>query len=542
MYVDKGVLVASASARRRVVVVGSSGGSTVQFPAPVEFLEALSQQLARISQGAAVVAAQFVCCEVALDDATPRSPASLWIVDASVSPEPKCVLRAELVAVNRRARELDAALARSVPGFDAVVALSADARAGGANGDVLRAAGAAGLPVAGTGGSGLSVAAQQYGCRLCGNAGGSVATSNRTKAIGIAASLAGAWHEHYTPATFDAKTAPHLRTVVNELLPALVGVAVVRRFVSLDTGLAAPAVGAFSAIRYAGGDLGPVAALAGGILGALCAGSPAAALLASIAYAFAAPHALALCARGRAPATAANFVVAGGLPVVLGGLWWLLLVGPVAWLTSVGRRIIRRLLGNAILNAAAAAGVQYGARRGWYHVYILPLICLEHERGDLACLGALDALALVCVGCGACAAQLAQPRPRPTKREADADQALALRGLLVGGICGDYVEACHPFLARDPILDGATYAGSVLAALVSAGSASSAYLPVPLSFLAAERPGRFLFGVVVAFGVPFAAGCVSNMKAARENPAGVVRRGSASAAAGVAAGIESKTH
>ena len=140
MYVDKGVLVASASARRRVVVVGSSGGSTVQFPAPVEFLEALSQQLARISQGAAVVAAQFVCCEVALDDATPRSPASLWIVDASVSPEPKCVLRAELVAVNRRARELDAALARSVPGFDAVVALSADARAGGANGDVLRAA------------------------------------------------------------------------------------------------------------------------------------------------------------------------------------------------------------------------------------------------------------------------------------------------------------------------------------------------------------------------------------------------------------------
>lgn len=542
MYVEKGVLVANASARRRVVVVGSSGGSTVQFASPIEFLEALSQQLARVSQGAAVVAAQFVCCEVALDDATPRSPASLWIVDASVSPEPKCVLRAELVAVNRRARELDAALARSVPGFDAVVAISADARAGGANGDVLRAAGTAGLPVAGTGGSGLSVAAQQYGCQLCGNAGGSVATSNRTKAIGVAASLAGAWNEHYTPATFDVKTAPHLRTVVNELLPALVGIAVVRRFVTVDAGLAAPAVGAFAAVRYAGGDLGPVAALAGGILGAFCAGSPFSTLLAAIAYAFSAPHALALCARDRAPATAANFVVAGGLPVVLGGLCWLFLVGPASWLTALLRSIIRRVLGNALLNGLAAAGVQYGARRGWYHMYMLPLICLEHERGDLACFGALDALVLVCVGCGACAAQLAQPRPRPTRRESDADRALALRGLLVGGLCGDYVEACHPFLARDPILDGATYAGSVLAALVSAGSASSAYLPVPLSFLAAERPGKFLFGAVVAFGVPFAAGCASNMKAVREQPGGVERRGSVSAGAGVARSADPKTH
>ena len=81
MYVDKGVLVASASARRRVVVVGSSGGSTVQFPAPVEFLEALSsaigahqprrRQSSRRSSSAA---------SLAWDDATPRSPASLWIV------------------------------------------------------------------------------------------------------------------------------------------------------------------------------------------------------------------------------------------------------------------------------------------------------------------------------------------------------------------------------------------------------------------------------------------------------------------------------
>ena len=190
------------------------------------------------------------------------------------------------------------------------------------------------------------------------------------------------------------------------------------------------------------------------------------------------------------------------------------------------------LLANAILNAAAAAGVQYGARRGWYHIYILPLICLEHERGELACLGGAR-----CISIGLRRLRRVRGAIRPAaaaahEARADADQALALRGLLVGGCCGDYVEACHPFLARDPILDGATYAGSVLAALVSAGSASSGLFAraavVPRGGAAA---GRFLAGVFVAFGVPFAAGCVSNMKAARENPAGVARRGSASAAA-----------
>ena len=223
--------------------------------------------------------------------------------------------------------------------------------------------------------------------------------------------------------------------------------------------------------------------------------------------------------------------MAGGLPVVLGGLWWLLLGRARGVAHLIRETYHKEAPRERDLKWAAAAGVPYGARRGWYHIYILPLICLEHERGELACLGALDALALVCVGCGACAAQLAQPRPRPTKREADADQALALRGLLVGGCCGDYVEACHPFLARDPILDGATYAGSVLAALVSAGSASSAYLPVPLSFLAAERPGRFLVRRVCGVWRALRRGlCVEHEGGARESR-GVVRRGSASSAA-----------
>ena len=70
-------------------------------------------------------------------------------------------------------------------------------------------------------------------------------------------------------------------------------------------------------------------------------------------------------------------------------------------------------------------------------------------------MGSLDALALVAVGCGACAAQLAAPRPRDAAGM-EADYTLALRGFLVNLLCGDLVEACHPFLARDRFLDYAT--------------------------------------------------------------------------------------
>jgi len=38
----------------------------------------------------------------------------------------------------------------------------------------------------------------------------------------------------------------------------------------------------------------------------------------------------------------------------------------------------------------------------------------------------------------------------------EADYTLALRGFLVNLLCGDLVEACHPFLARDRFLDYAT--------------------------------------------------------------------------------------
>ena len=530
---NNGVLLANPVSRRRVAVVGSSGGSAVLFGTPHELLEALEGELALVSNGACVVAAQLVCCEAPLDGAHARSPASLWIVDASVSAEPQCLLRSDLRAVNERARELDAALAKTVPTLDGVVAVSADARLGGANCGALLAAGASGVPVAGSGGSSLAVAAADHGCRLAGNAGGSVATSARTKAIGVAASLAGCWGEAYAPASFLGKEAPPWRSVAAELLPAFVCAAVLAKFRVLPDSarLLAPAAGAFVATKYAR-DLGAVACLGGALLGALCGGSPAAAALGAVAYAVLAPHMLALASRFRAPGTLATFLVAGALPAGLGVAFWVA-VAPVAdACAAAARAAVARALGQPLLNAAAAVALQHGARRGWYHAYFLPAILLEHEALAMSAVGALDVLALCCVGAGACAAQLAVPRgpsprqapppkgnpegspapPAPPPPRAGADGDLALRGLLVNLCCGDYVEACHPFLARDRALDVAAYAASGLAGLAGAGARSSAYLPLPLSLFVADEPGAFAAAALVALAGPFVVGCASNAK------------------------------
>ena len=84
MHVNNGVLLATPVSRRRVAVVGSSGGSGVLFQTPDELLAALDRELGRVSGGACVVAAQVVCCEHPLDSARPTSGAHwqprLWIV------------------------------------------------------------------------------------------------------------------------------------------------------------------------------------------------------------------------------------------------------------------------------------------------------------------------------------------------------------------------------------------------------------------------------------------------------------------------------
>lgn len=480
-----------------------------------------------------------------------------------------------------------------------VVAISADARHSGANAAVLKAAGAHKKPVAGTGGTSLSLAAAMYGCELAGNAGGSVATTPRTKAIGIAASLAGAWNELYVPASSSVSSTPW-RSVVNECIPALVCIACARNAAEslvfpsisdlLGSGkLVAPAVGALAATRRS--DLGSIATLAGALLGSFCRGSSCCALVAGgFVFPLLAPQVLAACARYGLPATSSNMAVGGVVPVLLGAVCHGALAPLLVEVADFARWLIHTSLSWWLASAAVGIAINYGSRKDWYHAYFLPLIALEHERGEMSAIGALDCLCLCVIGAGACAAQLVVPRSvssftRPPElhnyepqfaeqgtrlvqrqthaadsssgvgsqpassddrstfahgevqlksnphasrgpRQAttippgrqdqataslDTDAMLARRGFCINLFCGDYIEACHPFLERDPTLDWAVYLTSFLVGGLAAGCLSSAYLPLPLSIAFSNEGGRLMVAAIVAFCLPFIVGAVSGV-------------------------------
>jgi len=538
--------------------------------------------------------------------------------------QPQCVLQGELRTVNERARALDYKLAEMIPKVDGtwsaldirflfyqrctpgVVALSADARHSGANAAVLKAAGAHKKPVAGTGGTSLSLAAAMYGCELAGNAGGSVATTSRTKAIGVAASLAGVWNESYAPASSNASATPW-RSVVNECLPALVCIACARSSADLlalpvmsellsSGNLVAPAVGALAATRRS--DLGSIATLAGTLLGSFCRGSSCCALLAGgFVFPFVAPQVLAACARHGVPATSSNIAVGGAVPVFLGAACYSIFAPLLTELTDLARWFVRTSLSWWVASATVGIAINYGSRKDWYHAYFLPLIALEYERGDMSAIGALDCLCLCVVGAGACAAQLVVPffapsfyhptklqyqpstatyqpptatqtvatprqaagaeprlnfgtpyahadagshvpttlaggrsiegrtysaRALPTSAPAsdnqglpnsslDADARLASRGLVINLLCGDYVEACHPFLERDSTLDWAVYVTSFLVGGLAAGAQSSAYLPLPISVFFSNDAVTLSIASLTAFGLPFLIGAASSL-------------------------------
>lgn len=534
---------------RKTVLVGSSGGGGATLGNATTLYDVLARQLRAIgSTGACIVGAQLVVCDAPLDMASGSQRGALYVLGPAGSLA--LAHQGSLDAVNARAREVDALLARRIAGevIDGVVSISADARPGGVNARVLAAAGRARLPVAGTGGSSLSIAAAEWGCRVVGNSGGSVATTSESKAIGIAAALAAAWREPYAPAP-AVRGAGGWHSPIDGCLPAFLAISCSARALdllqpllsaqpaarsaalaeTLRTRALAPILGAIAAQHRSG--LGELAVLGGALIGALCQGSALAALLGAAALAAAAPRCLAACARWSVPATATSLLLGGGLPVAI-GLLAHAAAPSCAQLTAAVRACLALALGgathadgvssaarlaHALSGGLAGLAMSWGSRRGLYHALFLPLIALEAERGELALLGALDLLALCVVGAGVCAAQLALPR----RASAGRDAPLARRGLAINLLCGDYVEACFPFLERDRLLNAAALCAGALAGALCArapgGVRSTAYLPLPVAVALSDNPAALARAALVAFCVPLTVGVARNAAAnARE--------------------------
>ena len=132
------------------------------------------------------------------------------------------------------------------------------------------------------------------------------------------------------------------------------------------------------------------------------------------------------------------------------------------------------------------------------HSIFLPIILIEMELGDASMLGALDLLTLVLVCAGVCLGLILTG----SKEES----SLAKRGIAINLLCGDFIEACHPHMERNYLVNVAGYVASSLSAAILTGSCrSSAYLPFPIAIWLADDRSTLLTASVIAFLIPFIA-------------------------------------
>lgn len=86
------------------------------------------------------------------------------------------------------------------------------------------------ISVTGSGGTSLSTAVVQYGIQLVGNAGGSVGTTNYTKAVSYSYALASSWRYRYHPWNNkhrkDVIQPPTMKSILEACIPAFLGVCI----------------------------------------------------------------------------------------------------------------------------------------------------------------------------------------------------------------------------------------------------------------------------------------------------------------------------
>ncbi|KAL1519689.1 hypothetical protein AB1Y20_023199 [Prymnesium parvum] len=513
----------------RLALVGSSGGSTLRGDARSEY-DAVTAQLSALAP-AQLSAMIYVEAASPLDHAARSDEAVLYELDAAGRLAQS--MPGSLGVINSRARVSDAALAERIllGEIDCLMLVSADVLApAGAAARSLAAAVAAAVPAVGTGGTGLGHAARAGAAVL--QLSGSVSTSPHTRAIAMAAALARRFERAYTPPLPPADAgARAVLPALDALLPAVVSLGLVQFLLkSLLPFVRTAAAGwLFQLMHLLSCLLVPTAASAiassraaqcgeGGMLaGVLAGGMTACAAASLLSAADARPALAAALAAGQAsglvyrralhashtlgiPATASTLLTQGGA-ACCGTACGLVALPVSALLATLCSRLIDSLVGwrrSWVLGAALGVGTKHLSMQGYYHSILLPLILLEMGGGSFALFGALDCVCLCVVCAGVCTAiGLIAP---PAEAKAN------MRAARINLLCGDYVEACYPYLKRSSIahisaLAGAASAGSII---VDVGARSSAYLPLPIAIVvAAQSMVPLAAACCIAFGIPF---------------------------------------
>ncbi|MCP3426385.1 hypothetical protein NBM05_10325 [Rothia sp. AR01] len=503
------------AARRRVVVIGSSGGNLRSHGGddPARLIRDVRRQLD--AAGFELAGVQFVAASSSMDGISGTADAQLWTVAGG---EPVVEAAGTLAEVNDVARERDRALAGRIRAgeVDALILMSADPE--DTNSQSVGAAAERGVPAAGTGGSSIA-AAQRMGLRLV-SVSGTTGTSSTTRAVAYASGLARHWGTAYRPslggassgASPDAGSEPawrriSIRGIMVGSIPAFIALALVLaagKIPGLDAlapvfelliaalpvvvaAVAARRVSGLDEVGLVAGAVAGILSQEGGILGGLVGGVLAGLLAAQLIR-----WTLAL----RFPATTAN-IVTGALAGLLPGLLVYFVLAPFTSLLGDGVKLgIEWALDVSPILAGALAGVVIWPAiiGGVYHSVILPLVLLEMGEKGHSFFGAIDMVALIMVSLGITLANTIRPRT-------SGERALAGSGATVNFFFGTFAEASYPFMFGDRrIFASALVAAMAGGAVVGVtGAEATAYLPAVVAPFIATN----VLGMVLAMATSF---------------------------------------
>lgn len=477
-------------------------------------IEALQRYLRRMDGCIVdVVVVIFIVCNKGLDFSTPESPCSIYVLAENTGSSDcgllTCKYKGPLASVNAIATDLDIQLASLIDSgdVDALISMSSDPEQ--VNAKSSAAAVAAGIPICGTGGKSMSHIASAGGL-VVGSSGGSVASTQISRAICFSHALAGHWRCTVRP---ESPPAPSLHSIMGAALPLLLtsslATAAIDCLLYASKESSSPIALALVELRQrvsAALVCVPLAAIAcnessrlqelsyitGAAIGALNPHSLLGALSGGVLGGRLLPRLLALCAQTSLLPTAATILSVGGSALISGisaavATYYLpssLLAGVEPWPLPL------RLATGAVLGVSAS----WGSENGYYHTAMLPLIALEMQGGSFGVFGCLDVLCLCVPSAAVCSAAAVffsllaphvPPELKEVMRKRSAQLRLGRRGALSNLLMGDFVEACYPYSLRYPsILLSIRVACAAAGAIVlGCDLHSSAYLPLPLSLL-----------------------------------------------------------